>query len=384
MNMNKRLYIPVILVILLSACGHEEKDTTAVVSKDSTKISVQNDIVQLSVTQRENAGITTGTPERREMHTTIKVSGVVDVPPQNIVSVSMPLGGYLKSTSLIPGTRVSKSSILATLEDPQYIQLQQDYLTAKSRLVFLEADYGRQKGLNETKATSDKTLQQVQSEYNSQRILLRSLAEKLRLIGIRPESLSENNISRTIHLYAPISGYVSKVNVNIGKYVAPTDVLFELINPEDLHISLTVFENDATRLTKGQTVSFTTNNQPGEVYTAKVHMIAPSIAEDRTTVVHCHMDQNSRKLLPGTFVNATIQLGNTQVTAVPEDAVVKWENKFYLFSEQTNGSYKLVPVETGTSGDGYTEIRSEIPAGNIVTKSAYTLLMKMKNSSEEG
>ncbi|HEU4902930.1 MAG TPA: efflux RND transporter periplasmic adaptor subunit [Flavisolibacter sp.] len=372
------------LLLSLAACKSGPAETI-VASKEHTVTSVQDkDVVALSAQQVTNAGITLGKPEKREMYATLKVNGVVDVPPQNIVSISMPMGGYLKRMDLIPGKYVQRGSILATLEDPSYIQLQQDYLTARSRLQFLQADYARQKDLNATKATSDKVFQQVQSEYSSQRILLRSLGEKLRLIGIRPEGLTENSITRSVYLHAPINGYVSKVNVNIGKYVAPTDVLFELINPADLHVRLTVFENDAARLFVGQKVVCSTNSKPGVTYNATVRMITPSIGDDRATEVHCHLDGHGRDLLPGTFLNAAIELDRATVTAVPEEAVIKWENQYFVFSEEAKNQFRLTPVITGTAHDGFIEVKSALPPRSIVTKNAYTLLMKMKNSGEEG
>jgi cobalt-zinc-cadmium efflux system membrane fusion protein len=262
--------------------------------------------------------------------------------------------------------------------------LQQDYLTAKNRLQYVEADYNSQKGLNETKATSDKIFQQAQSDFNNQKILVSSLAEKLRLLGIMPETLNENNISRSVNIYAPIAGFVTKVNVNIGKYVNPTDVLFELINPDDLHVRLTIFENDASNLSVGQKLVCTTNSHPDVKYIATIHLITPNIGEDRTTEVHCHLDKYNKELFPGTYLNAAIELNNAKVTAVPEDAVVKWDNKYYLFSVEDKNKYKLIPVEIGTSNNGYIEIKSTLPVKAIVIKNAYTILMKMKNNGEEG
>lgn len=382
--MKTKIIIPICLFILISACHDADKGQAGTEKKSSERsLPVDSNLVRLSAEQVRNAGLVAGLPEQRQMHTTLRVSGVIDVPPQNIISVSVPLGGYLKKTTLIPGEKVSKGSVLATLEDQQYIQLQQDYLTARSRLQYLEADYARQKGLNETKATSDKIFQQVQADFNSQKILARSLAEKLRLIGISPESLTEDNISRSICIYAPIGGYVTKVNVNIGKYVNPTDVLFELVNPDDLHLRLTVFENDATRLSVGQKIVCFTNSRPDVKYFATIHFITPNIGEDRSTDVHCHLDRYSKSLFPGMFMNAAIELDNASVTAVPEDAVVKWENKYYLFTAESENEFKMLPVETGAKNNGYIEIKSGLPAKKIITRNAYTLLMKLKNSGEE-
>lgn len=381
--MKLQFIIAGLFVLLNTACKNTSEQAAANQPGAANKSVVENtDIVMLTTEQIKNANIETGTAEEKQMHSTLKVSGVVEVPPANIVSISVPLGGYVKRTALIQGQKITKGTILATLEDQQYIQLQQDYLTAKSRLQYLAADYARQKGLNETKATSDKIFQQAQTDFDSQKVLLKSLSEKLRLIGINPESLNENNISRSIQLYSPINGYVTNVNVNIGKYVNPTDVLFELINPDDLHLTLTVFENNASRISVGQKIVCTTNGEPGAKYTATVHFITPKIGGERSTEVHCDFDKRNTGLLPGTFINATVELNNANITAVPEDAVVKWENKNYVFTVEKNNQFRMLPVETGGSNNGYIEIKSDLAASKIVTKNAYTLLMKMKNSGE--
>lgn len=368
------------MAMLLAGCKENKPEDQQSAVKTGVPAAAT---VQLTEEQVKNGGIVVQAVEKKDMQTLLKVNGTVDVAPQNVVSISMPLGGYLKSMKLLPGMQIRKGQVLAVLEDPQYIQLQQDFLVARSRLGFLEADFGRQKELNESKVNSDKTFQQVRSDYESQKVIVRSLAEKLQLIGLAPAKLNENNISRSINIHAPISGYIAKVNVNTGKYVSPTDILFELIDPADLHLSLTVFEKDMMHLAPGQKVSCYTAARPKDKYAAKVHLITRNIDEDRAGEVHCHFDQYNRQLLPGMFMNAEIELTNANVTAVPDDAVVKWENKHYIFTAEAGNTYTMIPVETGAASGGFTEIRSPLPGKQVVIKNAYTLLMKLKNSSEE-
>lgn len=369
------------LGILLPACK-ENKPAAKAAEVKTVEAPVSNE-VQLTPEQMKTAGIEIKSVENRNMHTVLKVNGVVDVPPQNIVSVSMPLGGYLKNMHLLPGMQIAKGQVLAVLEDPQYIQLQQDYLIARSKLRFLEADFVRQKELNESKANSDKVFQQVRSEYEAQKVMVGALREKLLLININPDKLTESNITRSVNLYAPISGYITRVNVNTGKYVNPTDVLFELINPADLHLSLTVFENDLNLLAEGQKVTCFTTGNGGKKYGAKVHLITRNVDANRSGEVHCHFDQYDKSLLPGMFMNAEIEMDNANVTAVPDDAVVKWENKQYVFVAVGADKFIMIPVQTGASNGGYTAIKTDIGDKKIVTENAYSLLMKMKNSGEE-
>ena len=366
--------------LFLSACSTKDKKENAVVKGEAQVTNT----VTLTKAQLDLAKLSLGNLASIQMHKTIKVNGFIDVPPQNMLSVSIPMGGYVKKANLIPGEKVGKGTVLAVLEDASYISLQQDYLTAKSKLVFLEADYNRQKALNASKTSSDRQFQLATSEYESQKYLVKSLSEKLQLLGIVPALLNESNISKSIAFKSPISGYVTKVNVNAGKYVAPTDVLFEIMDPSDLHARLVVFENDATDIKKGNKVKFTVNNKPGKIYDAEVHVITPNIESERTTEVHCDLISTNTGLFPGTFVNAEIELNNAQVQVLPSASIVKWQNKSYVFVETAAATYLMVPVVTGMESKGMIEIISGISAAQkVVVVNAYTLLMKLKNSAEE-
>ena len=224
----KNTIILIIGTIVLASCSGDK-----IQEQETSQPTIETN-VSLTDAQIKSANIELGKLEEREISTTLKLNGKIDVPPQNMISVSMPLGGFLKSTKLLPGMHVKEGEIIATMEDQQYIQLQQEYLTEKSKLVFSENEYRRQKELNLSKASSDKVFQQSEMEFKNQRITLSALSEKLRLIHINPESLSEASLSRSINIYSSIDGFVSKVNVNIGKYVTPSDIIFELI--KGIHI----------------------------------------------------------------------------------------------------------------------------------------------------
>ena len=192
--------------------------------------------------------------------------------------------------------------------------------------------------------------------------------------------LNETNISRAINFNSPINGYVTKVNVNIGKYVTPTDILFEIIDPSDLHLRLIVYENDATNLKIGNKVSFYTNNNMRQKYFAKVAVINPNINEDRTTDVYCHLENESVRLYPGTSANAEIESNDAKVNALPEEAIVKWQNKPFVFVKTEANTFKMIPVELGVITNGFVEIKTNLSKQEIVTTNAYTLLMQLKNN----
>jgi cobalt-zinc-cadmium efflux system membrane fusion protein len=374
----KYLFILFSLVFLITSC----KTKTVV---EETKTVETGNIITLTDAQMSNAHIATGSVEQKQISSILKVNGRIDVPPQNLVSVSVPMGGYLKSTKLLPGMHINKNQVIAVVEDQQYIQLQQDYLTAKSHLTLNESEYKRQKDLNASKASSDKVFQQAQSAYETQKILVRSLEEKLRLVRINPNKVSVNNISKSIYIYSPIDGFVTKVNVNIGKYVTSGDVLFELVNPTDIHLNLKVFEKDLDKIFIGQPVFSYTNNNPDKKYPGDIILISKDVSQDGIIEVHCHFDNYDKNLFPGMYMNAEIELKNKMRNVLPDEAFVRFEGKEYIFENTGKNKYEMVEVEIGTSENGLTEIISDkdLSGKNIVTKGAYTLLMALKNTEEE-
>ncbi len=365
---------------LLAACTEREKTT------DEPVAAVNESVVALSEAQMKNAGIATAKMEVKEMSSILKLNGMIDVPPQNMVSVSVPLGGYLKSTKLLPGMHINKGEVIAVMQDQQYIQLQQDYLTAKAKITFLEKEYERQKELNQSQASSDKVFQQVESDYRSQRILITSLAEKLKLAGINISRINDSKIESSVNIHSPITGYVSKVNVNIGKYVAPTEVLFELINPTDIHLALKVFEKDLDKLFIGQKLFAYTNNNPEKKYECEILLIGKDLSEDRNTEVHCHFETYDKSLIPGTYMNAEVEIKTASSFVLPAETIVRFENKEYVYKEKSEKQFEMIEVKTGINENGYIQIVSPgdtgFTSGNFVVKGAYSLLMMMKNTAE--
>jgi|JI6StandDraft_1071083.scaffolds.fasta_scaffold43633_2 cobalt-zinc-cadmium efflux system membrane fusion protein len=361
-------------------CKTKETEKTAVAETEKNENQTT-----LTDAQIKNADIQVGKIEKRQISSTIKVNGKIDVPPQNLVSISVPMGGYLKSTKLLEGMFVAKGQALCVVEDKQYIQLQEDYLMVKAKIDYAKSEYERQKELNQTKSSSDKVYQQAQTEYNSLTVLLQSYAEKLRFAGINPSNVSANKISKSINIYSPINGYVSKINVNIGKYVNPSDILFEIVNPADIHLTLTIFEKDINKLSIGQSLSAYTNTNPNKKYLCKIILIGKDFTENHSTEVHCHFENYDKALLPGMYMNAVIELKNNTTSAIISDAIVKFENKDYIFVDNGNKQYEMKEVKIGDSENGYTEIISaeDFADKNIVVKGAYTLLMKMKNTDDE-
>jgi len=368
--------------------GHKEGE-----AEEGEHEELPEDIVELNAEQIKLAGVQLGKVEMRQVSGVIKANGIVTTAPQNSASVSVPLGGFVKSSNLLPGNAVSKGQTLAIIENTEFVDLQQNYLDIKNKYEFAEAEYKRHTELYKDNVYSEKNLQQTTSEYRSLKAQLKGIGQKLRVIGVNPSTLTEENISATIALVSPIRGYVKTANLSMGKYVSPTDVLFEIVGTDNLLLELSLFEKDANTVSVGQFAHFTINNETHE-HKAKIYQVGKSINTDKTYKVYATVQQPCNNVMPGMYVLAHIDKTDKQVTSVPADAVVSFDNKYYILAfekdKEEGGKpfteYRFIEITKGDTNDGFTEI--QLPAGfdiqntKIVTKGAYKLLSAKKNAGE--
>ena len=373
----KNIYLVLILALTI-ACQSKKEETT-------TETAVKENVVELTKNQLDNSKIKIGSLTNTSLSSTIKVNGKITLAPNAMASVSMPLGGYIKNIKVMPGMVIGKGQVLAVIEDQSYVQIQQDYLTTKQQLAYASKDFARQKELNSSQAVSEKNFQLAESEFAKQRITLKSLEEKLKLIHINPASLSANTISKSVNIYAPISGMITKIDVNIGKYVNATDMLFQIMDNQSMYAKLNVFEKDAANLAIGQKIKVYTNTQPDVFYETKIEFVNKSYSEENAIEVYAKISNTTKKLIPGNYINASIQADNNNAFVLSNDAVVDFEDKKFVFVQDANKtSFSMQEVQIGIVTDKVTEIRNyeTLQNKNVVISDAYTLLMVLKNKEE--
>ena len=293
----------------------------------------------------------------------------------------------------MPGNVVRKGQTLAILESQEFVDIQQSYLEAKNKFEVADADFKRHAELYKNDVYSEKNMQQVNSDYKNLKALVRSLEQKLALIGINPANLHEDDISSSVAVVSPISGFVKAVNINIGKFVAPADVMFEIVNSDKLFLELTLFEKDADKVAAGQKIRFFINNET-EQHDAVIYQTGKSISADKTYKVYASVQGVCKNVLPGMYVNAVIEASGNKVAALPTEAVVSFDDKDYIFifdkDKEEAGKpfteYRMIEIHKGVSDNGFIEVilpeGFDIQTAKVVIKGAYNLLSAKKNAGE--
>ncbi|WP_353136123.1 efflux RND transporter periplasmic adaptor subunit [Pseudopedobacter sp.] len=336
----KILFIAV-TILSLNSCGenHKEGDGhhagTEAKNSETTEESHEDEspmIASLTQEQIKAVGITLGSIENKNLTATIKANGALRVPNNNKANATSLYGGVVKTLKVQLGDYVRKGQVIATIENPQFIQLQEEYLTIDSRITFAEQEMQRQKELNAGNAGALKNLQNATAELNTLQTRKASLRKQIQLMGINPASINSSNLKSALLVTSPVNGTISSEFAKIGSYVDVSSPVVEIVDNSLLHLDLQVFEKDLPHIKIGQAVNFTLTNNPTVTYTARVFNIGSSFEdESKTVAVHCTVIGNKTGLIDGMNITGIISVGDIKTATVPNEAIVEADGKFYIF-----------------------------------------------------
>jgi cobalt-zinc-cadmium efflux system membrane fusion protein len=398
--MHPLLSVSLLTLLLVAGCSSSDNQADKADANPTEATPAQSDStnsgpirVSLTQAQYDVAAIQLGQPALRTLNTTLKANGTIDVPASNLVSVTVPFGGYIRKIDLEPGMKVRKGQPLVVLENPEYIQLQQDYLDTKAKLEFADLDYARQQELSRDNVNALKQFQQVRANRQSLQAQLAGMAQRLAILHINPSKLSPSQLTRQVTIPSPVSGFVTNVPVNNGRFLNPSDILVEITNVDHLHVRLSIFEKDISRIHAGQVVHFGMGGDPSFIHRGEIFLIGKSIAADRTISVLAHPDGYANDFIPGGYISALVDVRTQPLQTLPEAAVVSYGGKSLVYVlEKKQGNpvsyqFQQVEVKTGVREKGYVAVTfpSVInPAITpVVVNGAYSLLAKLNNSEEE-
>jgi cobalt-zinc-cadmium efflux system membrane fusion protein len=379
------------LLFLFTACSQvshqheEENDHHTEKQEEVHLVQKQMDVMDIQLGQFQHINLST----------TIKSNGQLELPPQNRANLSAVMGGRVKTINVLEGDYVKEGQMLAQLEHPDFISMQQSYLDALSRLAYLKKEFERQQELHKDSISSGKVSQEAESAYLSALATTNGLKAQLELIGLRPEAAAKGNFTSAIPVRSPINGYVKEIAINIGQFVLAEQMLFEIVDNDHIHIDLMVYEKDMEKVKKGQKVIFTLAGKTDEIYEGSIFAVGKSFEnQPKAMMVHAEIDNKTGHLLPGMYVDARIVTDTKKAKALPNEAIVSDGGLNYIFVLKPGSSeeehehkqekeyvFRKIEVNTGASDIGYTEA---IPVYNlpehiqIVSKGAFYLLAEMK------
>jgi|AntRauTorckE5430_2_1112549.scaffolds.fasta_scaffold03319_1 cobalt-zinc-cadmium efflux system membrane fusion protein len=356
------------------------------------KLEVPDNEVHLLNAQVKTIGVELGGFTARKMSDFVTATGTLDVPPNSVSSVNVPEGGFIRNLKkYMVGSKIVKGAVIATLENPSFIQKQQEYLELQSEMIYLNQEMQRQKTLSEANASALKNYQKIQSEYSVKQVQMNGIGQYLKYLGINTENLNSGNITKSVPLVSPASGVVSVVNVHNGMFAQPEMELLKIISDEHIHVELEVFEQDLSKVKIGQKMIFTVASNPTETYEGKIYLISPTFeATQKTVHVHAHIEGKKPPFIQGAFVNAQIWQNEATVLCLPEKAVVIADGISYIFVEKQKAPseirYLRIPVQVKQQKEGWVSmnIMEELPPNRndkVVLNQAFYLVAEMNKGT---
>ncbi len=379
MKILKILSIVSISIILMAGCSKTEKNNE---TKNLNEAPSEKEIV-LTTEQFKSSGMKLGKITPQYFSEKIRATGMIKVPPKYKAVASVYYGGTVKDVHLLEGQKVKKGAVLFSMENPDYVQMQQNYLKVKSQLKYLQAEYQRQKKLLAENITSHKKFMKAESDYMTTLANVNALSKKLRLLNIDPTILTDKNITTFVDIKSPINGFVTEVNITKGQHLSPNEVAVSIVGTEHLHLELNVFEKDISKVKKGQTIQFFRPENEAEHFEGEVFLIGHTVnLLDRTINVHGHLrnERDKNHFIPGMYIEAEILVNNSRYPAVPTSAVVNLDDKNYILIKKSfdNNHYifnqKLVKI--GMTNNNYTQILNadEFRNNDILINGAFQLI----------
>jgi cobalt-zinc-cadmium efflux system membrane fusion protein len=379
------LPLTALLLITLVACGG---GSTPVPDEHAQETpGAHGPEVSLTAEQVKAIGLITGTMEKRGLSTSLKANGRLVLPPDKSAQVSVLAGGLVRGIPVREGQSVTKGQVLATVENMEFLQLQQDFLETSANLRALNADLKRQQDLHDDRINATKTLERAQADADVARAKHAGMAAKLRVFGTDPARLSAQDIRSTYSVRSPITGTLQHIAITLGQFAEPNIPLFTVVDNSGLHIDLNLFEQDVARVRTGQKVVFGHAGEPVGQHSATIYAVNKAFERDQQAVLaHAKLDDNGEELMPGMYIEALIMTDSTSAWSLPTEAVVSNGDEHYIFVEDEPNTFKQVAVRTGASELGYTEVvplEAVDPNATIVVKGTYYLLSELTKGTGE-
>lgn len=366
-------YKIIILFLLITASCTNKKE----------EIKIENELSgnELSISNQQfiNENMKLGKVVSHNFLKTITTNGLIEVPPNNIASISSYKNGYVNNVAVLVGDYVKKGDVLVNLSSPEYISLQEEFLEKSAKLSFLEKDFNRKKQLFQDNLISKKNYLKVENDYKSTLINVNGLTEKLKLLNINIANLKSGKIASFIPIQATISGYISEVNITKGSYVTSATKMIEIINTDHIHIELKVFEKDVMDVKKDQQILFKVPESSNKTFKAKITLVGNTIKNNRTVKVHAHIEEEGLKFIAGMFIEAEIIVDSKTSLSLPNSSIYKENDSTYILvlkeKNKDNYIFEKLPIKLGLKDDEFSEVLGikDIEAKNILIAGNYML-----------
>lgn len=371
-----------LLASLLVSCGGNASKEAAV-GADSTLTEYHLDAAQM-----KRIGLQVGPARDTLVSETLVLTGSVTLPPNNRADISPLVAGQIRTIHVTEGRFVEEGAVVAELNSPEALRLQEQHLRAWSQSQWLKAESDRQEALVQADAGALKLAQKAKADYQMALAELESSGAQLQLMGYNLQAIRQGKFEPVLKLRAPLHGHVAMIGGRPGEYVQPGKILLQIVNTHHLHVELDAFENQLSALRQGAALQVSPTSGNFKPFKANIFGY-PGALDDNSRSVKVHaeiQDPQPKELFAGLGVRAKLQAVAVQAGLVPLNAVIRQGGKLYIFEPAgTRGDksyFKKTEVFAVVEGNDFYALRLPLPT-QMVLKGAYNLEGVPQSAEEE-
>ena len=371
---------------LLAGCGAAPSEP----AKKAEAPAAAQDPMEVRPTEALLKQLKLGTPMAKPVTASLRVSGRVEADETRMARVSAPVTGRITELEVYPGQVVKRGQVLATLYSTELSAVQFAFVKAVSQQGLMQRAAARAQQLLKADVIGAAEVQRRDAELLQANAELSSAHDQLRVLGMSEEAIEKLQRVRTVNsvtqIVATIDGTVLERKVTIGQVVQPADTLFVIADLSRVWLVADVPEQQGGAVEVGKSVEAEVSAFSGQMIRGKLSFVS-SIIDPETRTVRTRMDLPNPKgrYKPAMLAMMELKDNPEQETVIPVTAVVREEDKDYVFVEKAPGQFLMRPVKLGAEHDNVRILEEAWPSGQrLVVDGAFHLNNERRRLATQG
>ncbi|HEY8035127.1 MAG TPA: efflux RND transporter periplasmic adaptor subunit [Methylobacter sp.] len=326
----------------------------------SGSYAIEN-IIQISQENIDTLGIRLSKPEPVTQFPVLSAPAKVVIPSSQEYVVSAAQAGFIEKLNAAIGDKVVKGQILAQLNSPDLLTLQQAYLKAANALQLATAVYQRDKKLLEEGVIPDRRWQETSSQYHAAVSEADAQKQLLEISGMTAGDLDQlgkkHRLTRQLNVRAPIAGVVMERLAVSGTHIDMMAPIYRIANLDELWLEIAIPQERIGSIKIGDRVVVESPEA-----SAKITLLGQNVNPENQTILARAVvaTKDTASLRAGQRLNTRIIQASGKATfKIPNAAIAQNEGKAFIFIRNQQG-FLVTPVTVVGKQDNESVISGEL------------------------
>lgn len=282
----------------------------------------------------------------------LRLAGSVELDELRVARIGSAVSGRVVEICARLGQPVAKGEVLARLHSTDLGAAQAAYLKALSQVHLKQLAANRAERLAKAGAVSEVIATERRHELQEVEVERKAAADQLRLLGMNQDDIQRLTETRAIDsglaVTASLAGTIIERNITQGQVIQPADAVYTIADLSEVWVVAEAPEQDARWVSAGDEAEVEIPAVSGEPIKGRLVYVADLVnPETRTVTVRMAMPNPQRLFKPKMLATLVIRKQGVRDLVLSDQAVVRGDNRDYVFVETASGEFALRPVELG-------------------------------------